>query len=315
MGRFQIEEVAVRDDVFTKWALFGPSGSGKTFSALVVATGMAKAFEKKKGRKPKILLADTEKGRGKYYSDEFEYSYVRFDAPYNPEAFIELINYAVDQGYDILIIDSASHEWSGEGGCLELQQRAGGTYQAWAKVTPRHNAFIESIAYSPIHIIATMRGKDQYEVEKDDRGKTNVKKLGVGATQRDGFEYDFTVSFMLDQKTHTVSVEKDTTHVFDNRGSFILTESDGEKVMNWATSGSGKTPEVRRIEPVDPEAPDELSAIKDELASTCNELVKSKKMTIAKLKAFLTEYAGVDMPNQIADISVAKQCLEKLKVM
>ena len=98
-----------------------------------------------------------------------------------------------------------------------------------------------------------MRGKDQYEVEKDNDGKTTVKKLGVGARQRDGFEYDFTCSFMLDQKTHTVDVEKDTTHVFDNRGSFILTEKDGEKIMEWASSGNGKTPEVRKIEAVTPE--------------------------------------------------------------
>lgn len=310
MPRFQIEEVAVRDDVWLKTAIFGPSGAGKTYSGLTIAKGMATAFEKKKGRKARILLADTEKGRGKYYSDEFEYSYVRFDAPYNPEAFIELINYAVDQGYDILIIDSASHEWNGEGGCLELQQRAGGTYQSWAKVTPRHNAFIESIAYSPIHIIATMRGKDQYEIEKDDRGKTTVKKLGVGATQRDGFEYDFTCSFMLDQKTHTVSVEKDTTHCFDNRGAFILTEKDGEKMMEWATSGSGKMPEVKRVEAVTPEV--DLADIKKEIVALCVALGGQKN------EALMTELKKVvpnGNPNSIRSVDKAKGLLEALKVM
>lgn len=310
MPRFQIEEVAVRDDVWLKTAIFGPSGAGKTYSGLTIAKGMATAFEKKKGRKARILLADTEKGRGKYYSDEFEYSYVRFDAPYNPEAFIELINYAVDQGYDILIIDSASHEWNGEGGCLELQQRAGGTYQSWAKVTPRHNAFIESIAYSPIHIIATMRGKDQYEIEKDDRGKTTVKKLGVGATQRDGFEYDFTCSFMLDQKTHTVSVEKDTTHCFDNRGAFILTEKDGEKMMEWATSGSGKMPEVKRVEAVTPEV--DLADIKKEIVALCVALGGQKN------EALMTELKKVvsnGNPNSIRSIDKAKGLLETLKKM
>lgn len=310
MPRFQIEEVAVRDDVWLKTAIFGPSGAGKTYSGLTIAKGMATAFEKKKGRKARILLADTEKGRGKYYSDEFEYSYVRFDAPYNPEAFIELINYAVDQGYDILIIDSASHEWNGEGGCLELQQRAGGTYQSWAKVTPRHNAFIESIAYSPIHIIATMRGKDQYEIEKDDRGKTTVKKLGVGATQRDGFEYDFTCSFMLDQKTHTVSVEKDTTHCFDNRGAFILTEKDGEKMMEWATSGSGKMPEVKRVEAVTPEV--DLADIKKEIVALCVSLGGTKN------EALMTELKKVvpnGNPNSIRSVDKAKGLLETLKAM
>lgn len=310
MPRFQIEEVASRDDAYLKIAEIGPSGGGKTYSALVLATGMAKALEKKHGRKAKILLADTEKGRGKYYADEFEYAYCRFDAPYNPEAFIELINYAVDQGYDILIIDSSSHEWDGEGGCLELQQKAGGTYQAWGKVTPRHNAFIEAIAYSPIHIICTMRGKDQYEVEKDDRGKTTVKKLGLGAKQRDGFEYDFTCSFMLDQKTHTVDVEKDTTHVFDNRTSFILTEKDGEKLMEWAKSGNGKTPEVRKIEAVAPEV--DLSEIKKEIVNLCVELGGQKNDNLmAALKAVVPN----GNPNSIKSVDKAKGLLKTLKEM
>ena len=308
--RFQIEQVATRDDAYVKIAVMGPSGAGKTYSSLVIATGMCKDFQKKHGRKAKVLLADTEKGRGKYYADEFEYGYCRFDAPYSPEAFIELINYAVEQKYDILIIDSASHEWDGEGGCLELHHIAGGTYQAWGKITPRHNAFIEAIAYSPIHIIATMRGKDQYEVEKDEKGKTNVKKLGLGARQRDGFEYDFTCSFMLDQKTHTVDVEKDTTHVFDNRGAFILTEKDGEKLMEWATSGNGKTPDVRKIEPVQPE--EDINDLKKEIVNLCVELGGTKN------EALMTELKKVvpnGNPNSIRSVEKAKALLEILKGM
>lgn len=308
--RFQIEEVASRDDVFLKIAPMGPSGGGKTYTSLVLATGMAKVIQKKKGREAKILLADTEKGRGKYYADEFHFSYVRFDAPYNPEAFIELINYAVEQGYDILIIDSSSHEWDGEGGCLELQQKAGGTYQAWGKVTPRHNKFIEAIAYSPIHIIATMRGKDQYEVEKDERGKTNVKKLGLGARQRDGFEYDFTVSFMLDQKTHTVDIEKDTTHVFDNRASFIITEKDGEKLMEWATSGNGQTPEIRKIEPAQIE--EDINDIKKEIVSLCVKLGGQKNET---LMTELKKVVPNGNPNSIKSVEKAKGLLETLRAM
>ena len=116
-----------------------------------------------------------------------------------------------------------------KGGCLELQQQAGGTYQAWGKVTPRHNKFIEAIADSPIHLIATMRGKDQYELEKDEKGKTSVKKLGVGAKQRDGFEYEFTCTFLIDQKTHMAEVQKDNTHIFENETATLLNESYGEK--------------------------------------------------------------------------------------
>ena len=222
--------------------------------------------------------------------------------------YLELIDFAVKEGYDILIIDSSSHEWEGKGGCLELQQQAGGTYQSWAKVTPRHNKFINAIADSPIHIIATMRGKDQYEVEKDDRGKTTVKKLGLGAKQRDGFEYDFTCSFMLDQKTHTVDVEKDTTHVFDNRASFILTEKDGEKLMEWATSGNGKTPEVRKIEAVTPEV--DLNDLKKEIIKVCVEKNGQKN---EKLMSILKEYVPSGNPNAIKSVNKAKELLDRIR--
>ena len=183
---FQVKK-AKREKIYVKVALMAPSGGGKTYGSLRLATGMAEEIKNETGKDAKILLANTEQKRGYYYANEFDYDIVDIDAPHNPEKYVELIEFAVSEGYDILIIDSSSHEWEGKGGCLELQQQAGGTYQAWGKVTPRHNKFINAIADSPIHIIATMRGKDQYEVSKDDRGKTSVQKLGVGAKQRDGF--------------------------------------------------------------------------------------------------------------------------------
>lgn len=236
---------AKREKIYAKIALMAPSGGGKTYSGLRLATGMAQEIEKETGKKARILMGNTEQKRGYYYANEFDYDIVDVDAPHEPEKYVDLINFAVEEGYDILLLDSSSHEWEGKGGCLELQQKAGGTYQAWGKVTPRHNKFINAIADSPIHIIATMRGKDQYEMTKDDKGKATVQKLGVGAKQRDGFEYEFTCTFLLDQKTSTAEVQKDNTHLFDHDGAKLLTEADGVKIMKWANSGEGYTPVVR----------------------------------------------------------------------
>jgi len=166
---FQISQ-AKRELIWVKVALMAPSGGGKTYSALRLASGMREEL-KKLGIETKILMANSESTRGRYYANEFEYDILDVQSPHEPEMYAELIDYAVSEGYKILIMDSTSHEWEGKGGCLELHTRAGGTYQAWAKVTPRHNKFIEAIADSPLHIIATMRGKDQYEMEKED-GKT-----------------------------------------------------------------------------------------------------------------------------------------------
>ena len=256
-------------------------------------------------------MGNTEAKRGYYYADEFNYDIVDIEPPHNPEKYVELIEFAVEEGYAILIIDSTSHEWEGKGGCLELQQQAGGTYQSWAKITPRHNKFINAIADSPITVIATMRGKDQYEVNKDDKGKTSVQKLGVGAKQRDGFEYEFTCTFLIDQKTNAAEVQKDNTHIFEHEGATILTESHGRKIMQWANSGEGYTPIDRNK--VDESVPTEdLSGIKKEIVSLCVKLGGQKNK---ELMDTLKKYVPNGNPNAIKDIDVAKKCLEALSKM
>lgn len=302
---FQVKK-ATREKIYVKIALMAPSGGGKTYGSLRLSKGMAQEIERETGKKARILMANTESKRGYYYANEFDYDIVDIDPPHNPEKYVELIDFAVQEGYDILIIDSSSHEWEGKGGCLELQQQAGGTYQAWAKVTPRHNKFINAIADSPIHIIATMRGKDQYEINKDDRGKTSVQKLGVGARQRDGFEYEFTCTFMIDQKTNTAEVSKDNTHIFDAEGPTILSENHGEKIMKWANSGEGYTPVVRK-EPVETE--DELKTIKAQIVAKCQELGGTKNNDLMTL---LKSYVPSGNPNAIRDIDKAQKLLDDI---
>lgn len=123
---------ATRELIWTKIALMSPSGGGKTYSSLRLATGMLeKLKELGQEQNGRILMVNTEQKRGYYYANEFEYDIIDMEAPHNPERYVDVINYAVEQKYPILIIDSTSHEWEGKGGCLELQQLAGGTYQAW----------------------------------------------------------------------------------------------------------------------------------------------------------------------------------------
>jgi hypothetical protein len=307
VGSFQVVE-AKRELIWIKIALMSPSGGGKTYGSLRLATGMLEELKKSGNAKNgKILMGNTEGSRGRYYANEFKYDIVDIGAPHNPERYVEFIEYAVEGNYPILILDSTSHEWEGKSGCLELHQQAGGTYQSWAKVTPRHDKFIASIADSPIHIIATMRGKDQYEIDKDASGKLGVKKLGVGAKQRDGFEYEFSCTFLLDQKTNTAEAQKDNTHIFENEGAVILTENHGKKVMLWANSGEGYTPPVRNAKTVEEKSTD----LKKEIVTLCTELGGSsneKLMEIVKSK----EPSG--NPNKMKEEKVMKELLELLKV-
>lgn len=307
---FQVKK-AKREKIYVKLALMAPSGGGKTYGSLRLASGMADEIKKETGKDAKILLANTEQKRGYYYANEFDYDIVDVEPPHNPEKYVELIDFAVSEGYDILIIDSSSHEWEGKGGCLELQQQAGGTYQAWIKITPRHNRFIEAIADSPIHIIATMRGKDQYEVNKDERGKTSVQKLGVGAKQRDGFEYEFTCTFLIDQKTNCAEVQKDNTHIFEGEGATLLTENHGRKIIQWANSGEGYTPVAKKD--TDQPTADKLSSLKDEVIALMGKIIESGINKEDVYAVVAENNGGKKNPNSLKTEEACKKVLEQLK--
>jgi hypothetical protein len=307
---FQAQK-ALREKIYTKVALMAPSGGGKTFSALKLATGMKTELEKINKKKVKILVANTEQARGRYYANEFDYDIIDLVEPFYPEQFIEAIDYAVDNKYDILIMDSTSPEWDGKGGCLELQQKAGGTYQAWAKVTPRHDAFINRLATSPIHLIATMRGKDQYEVEKDNNGKTSVKKLGVGAKQRDGFEYEFTCTFTIDQKTHMAESQKDNTHIFENDNAFLLSEAHGRRIIDWANSSEIEATVPKYVaDAATITQDDKLKTVKAEIIALCTELGGTKN---TELMTTIKNVVTSGNPNAIKDLVVAEKLLADMK--
>ena len=226
---------AKKEKICLKILLAGASGSGKSFTALRLATGIA---NKMGGR---IAAIDTEAGRIRYYAKEFDLDDLQLEEPYTPEKYIEAINQAVDGGYSVLIIDSITHEWNY---ILDQVDKIPGTnsYTKWGKLTPRHNKFTEKIIQSPINIIATVRGKDAYVLEQDKNGKQIPKKVGLGYTQRDGLEYEYTVTFNIDQSNHVASAQKDNSHLFENKYD-ILTEKDGEALYDWANSG--KEPEKK----------------------------------------------------------------------
>lgn len=306
MANFKIQE-ARRELIWTKVALIAPSGGGKTYSALRLATGMLEELKKiGQEKNGKILMGNTEHARGRYYANEFKYDIVDLEAPYFPEMFTEFIEYAVAENYPILLLDSTSPEWEGRGGCLDLQQQAGGTYQAWAKVTPRHDKFIAAVADSPIHTIATMRGKDQYEMEKGDT-KTTVKKLGVGAQQRQNFEYEFTLSFLIDQKNNMAVTQKDNTHLFEHEGEVLLTEKHGAQLIQWANSGEGFTPSLRNAKISTPA--DAIKETKSQVVEKCVALGGSKNDVLMEI---IKSFEPSGNPNKIKDINVLNNLLVKL---
>ena len=218
---------AKKEKIWTKVLLGGSSGSGKTYSALRLATGLAKKCGSG------IAAIDTEAGRIRYYANEFDFSDMQLTEPFTPEKYIEAINEAVGSGFKVLIIDSISHEWNY---CVDIHDKMpGNSWTNWSRVTPRHDAFMEKILQAPIHIIATVRGKDEYVLEEKN-GKQTPKKVGLGFKQRDGVEYNYTATFNIAQDTHIAEATKDNTHIFEGRYE-VLTEKDGEALYDWANTG------------------------------------------------------------------------------
>ena len=216
---------AERSSCKIKMAIQGPSGSGKTYSSLLLAYGLTKDWNK-------IAVIDTENGSANLYSHLGAYSICNLTAPYTPEEYIDAIETAVKQGYECLIIDSISTEWNGQGGILDIHGNIpGNSFTAWAKVTPRHNAFVQSILQSNIHIIGTMRSKTDY-VLSEKNGKQVPEKVGMKPVQREDSEYEFTVVFELNQK-HQANVGKDRTGLFSKRPELYLTADVGQEISEW----------------------------------------------------------------------------------
>ncbi len=171
-------------------AIQGPSGSGKTMSALRIAFGICKDWNR-------IAVIDTENMSADLYSHLGGYKVINLQPPYTPERYIEAIDKCEAACHDVIICDSISHEWEGEGGILDVHSKlVGNSFTNWSKLTPRHNAFIRRILGSGKHIITTIRSKQEYVIT-DKNGKATPEKVGMKGIQRDGYDYDFTTVFNL----------------------------------------------------------------------------------------------------------------------
>lgn len=209
--------------------LAGPAGSGKTMSALKLARGIG-------GR---VCLIDTERGSGDLYADLYEYSVITLEPPFKPDLLVEAIKAAEKAGFDVIVIDSLSHFWSDEGGILDqadkMQSSGKNRFTMWADLTPQHRLLVNALLNSPKHIIGTMRSKQEYAMETDDKGRAIVKKLGLAPVQREGMEYEFTIFFDISQD-HYAKATKDRTNMFKNE-LFIMDESTGTRIMEWLQKG------------------------------------------------------------------------------
>ena len=237
---------AVRKKSKLRLGLTGPSGSGKTYGALLIAKALG----------GKVAVIDTETGSASMYSHLLEFDVLELKPPYSPERFIEALEAAADAGYASVVIDSITHEWSGSGGCLEINEHTaqakfrGNTWSAWNETTPRHRKFLDAILRSPCHVIATMRSKTE-TTQAEENGRKKVVKMGMKAEQRDGTEYELTVVLDITHAGHYAVASKDRTGLFTDADPMPITEATGKRLLAWLESGADPAPEGHPVSPAD----------------------------------------------------------------
>lgn len=232
---------AQRKKAKLRLGITGPSGSGKTWGALKIASGLGGS----------IAVIDTERGSASLYAHLTDFDVLELNPNYTPERFIEALRAAETAGYETVIIDSITHEWSGVGGCLELVDQIaaakyrGNSWSAWNEMTPRHRALLDAILRSPCHIIVTMRSKTE-TTQTEENGKKKVVKLGMKAEQRDGFEYEMTTVLDLTHDQHYALASKDRTGLFSGDPKPITADT-GAMLREWLESGAEPAPSAYEL--------------------------------------------------------------------
>lgn len=255
----------IRENVGLLIGLAGASGSGKTYTAMRLASGIA-------GSKP-FAFIDTEARRGLHYADAFKFDHAELNAPFRPDAYAEAITAADKAGYPVIVVDSMTHVWAGEGGVLdwqedELERMAGQDWAkrervkmaAWIKPKVSHKQMVQRQLQVKAHLILCFRAEEKMEMSKDKDGKTVIAKR-AGVTGLDGWfpvceknlPYELTCSFLLMAAKPGIPLPIKLQE--QHRALFPLnkpiTEDSGKAIAVWA---SGKSSPPQPTLPADPPA-------------------------------------------------------------
>lgn len=284
---------AQRKKAKLRLGMSGPAGAGKTLSSLLMAYGITGNWED-------ICLIDTENHSGDLYADYHqngidigEYNIIDISAPYSPEKYINAIKECEREGIKVVVIDSLTHAWAGDGGLLdkkgqiEKANKPGtNSWTAWRDITPLHNQLVEAILQSSCHVICTLRAKMEHVQEKDPQGKVVIRKIGMNPIQRDGMEYEFTVFIDIDQD-HQATCSKDRTSMFDGKMWTPGIET-GRVLLEWLETG------IEAPKPMTEEQKQIVKEIAQSIGKSGQDVMRISVQEIGKKYADLDEVeAGV----------------------
>lgn len=253
---------AVREQVPLIIGLSGGTGSGKTMSAMRLAKGMSYG-------KP-FCVIDTENGRASHYADQFVFDVLDLRAPFSPEAYAKAIQAADTAHYPVIVVDSMSHEWAGEGGVLDAQEReldrmAGDDWKkreackmaAWIKPKGAHKHMMQTLLQVKAHLLLCFRAEEKIEMVRVD-GRLEVRKKDT-LIGKDGWvpiceknvPFEATCSFLLlasnPGKPHPIKLQEQ--HKPFVKPDHCIDEYAGEQLAKWAMGGTILPPPATVLEP------------------------------------------------------------------
>lgn len=246
MTTIQIRE-AVREGARLVIGLQGISGSGKTYTALQLGYGLA-GFD---GRKVGFL--DTENRRGSLYADSLIHPETgkvdRFligdlAPPFSPQRYIDAIRAFEDAGVEVLIIDSVSHEWAGQGGCYDIAKNTQKRIDDWLTAKNEHKRFMSAMLQSSMHVIACIR-----EAPKTDfSDPKNPKAIGLMPIQESQFVFELTASLQMWGEGKAQAVLKCPAELRGilGRQQGYITAADGKALRDWVDGGQTIDPKVAK---------------------------------------------------------------------
>lgn len=211
MTRTFTSSPAVRKHTPLLLAMMGPSGGGKSYSALRIATGIARV------QPGPIHVVDTEADRALQYSPRpgekaapsrgtFDFTHVPFGAPFGSLDYLDVLRHCEREGARTVIVDSMSHEHEGPGGMLDsaeafLSKRAGDDWGKRQKL--KMSSFIEPKAHRGRLILGMLQMKCNFilcfrakEKIKPVAGKDPLN-LGWQPICGDEFPYEMTARALL----------------------------------------------------------------------------------------------------------------------
>jgi hypothetical protein len=229
---------ARREQVSLLIALAGASGSGKTYSALRLARGMAPSG--------KIAFIDTEARRGLHYAEQFDFMHADMRPPFRPAAFIEGIRAAEAAGAEIVIIDSFSHEYDGQGGIMDWadELEASGTKSPgnWKVPKGAHKKLMNALLQCRASIIFCLRADEKIRIAREN-GKTVVEPLGWMPICEKRFMFEMTASFTLTPDRPGIpnfqlphKLQSQHRSMFSDQTP--ISEDSGRALAEWAAGGS-----------------------------------------------------------------------------